>query len=203
MEPSCRNRWQGSQIRPPRNRLKWAELLPWVATGCRKEPMVRRVGGSSPPEGFAKVAAYRLLPIPIRTMDRTLDVHQSSTKRRVIVSMVADAQGASPPTSTPPATSPPLLDLVREGLSPSRRIGSLRPPMREPEVGRCRYFFGVARKTAVRRPSGARGSANSAMNATWPESLRPSSQKLTLLMVPPSSLSPVPITRSFLGSGPT
>jgi hypothetical protein len=40
-----------------------------------------------------------------------------------------------------------------------------------------RYGFGVARKTAVRNPSGAVGSSNCATNASWPESLRPSSQK--------------------------
>ena len=39
------------------------------------------VDGSSPSEGFAKVAAYRPLPFAIRTMDRMLDVHQTSTER--------------------------------------------------------------------------------------------------------------------------
>jgi hypothetical protein len=38
------------------------------------------VDGSSPSEGFAKVAAYRQLPFAIRTMNRMRDVHRTSTQ---------------------------------------------------------------------------------------------------------------------------
>jgi hypothetical protein len=38
------------------------------------------VDGSSPSEGFAKVAAYRPLPFAIRTMNWMLDVHRTSTE---------------------------------------------------------------------------------------------------------------------------
>ena len=49
-----------------------------------------------------------------------------------------------------------------------------RVPRTIPELLR---LPGVARKTAVRKPSGALGSSNCATKASWPESLRPSSQK--------------------------
>jgi hypothetical protein len=39
------------------------------------------VDGSSPSEGFAKVAAYRPLPFAIQTMNWMLDVHRTSTQR--------------------------------------------------------------------------------------------------------------------------
>jgi hypothetical protein len=38
------------------------------------------VDGSSPSEGFAKLAAHRPLPFAIRTMNRILDVHRTSTQ---------------------------------------------------------------------------------------------------------------------------
>lgn len=62
---------------------------------------------------------------------------------------------------------------------------------------------GVARKTAMRKPFGEAGSSNWATNPSWPESLRPSSQKVRFWTVAPSSVSPVAITRSATGSGPT
>src|SRR5215207_5499236 len=67
--------------------------------------------------------------------------------------------------------------------------------------GQDSYRFGVARNTAVREPIPFRAS-RPAMNVSWLESLRPSSQKLRWLTIPPSSLSPVEITRSLVASGP-
>jgi hypothetical protein len=46
-----------------------------------------------------------------------------------------------------------------------------------PYQTRSRYR-GVARKTAMRKPTGEVRSANCAVNASWSESLRPSSQKV-------------------------
>ena len=66
-----------------------------------------------------------------------------------------------------------------------------------------RYGVGVARKTAVRKPSGVSGASSCATNVSWPESLRPSSQKVMFWTVEPSRVSPVEITRSAMGSGPT
>jgi len=60
---------------------------------------------------------------------------------------------------------------------------------------------GEALKTAT-RTSPLRSSI-SATNASWPESLSPSSQNPRPETVPPSSLSPGRITRFFLGLGPT
>jgi hypothetical protein len=67
---------------------------------CDRRPAVERVDllygkegvdGSSPSEGFAKVAAYRPLPFAIRTMNWMLDVHRTSTQRSNDRSIAAEA----------------------------------------------------------------------------------------------------------------
>ncbi len=83
MEPSGRNRWQPVANGKPR---KWLNQAKTVAVGCDGLPIGAHgkegVDGSSPSEGFAKVAANRRLPFAIRTMNRMLGVHQTSTARR-------------------------------------------------------------------------------------------------------------------------
>jgi hypothetical protein len=71
-----------SQLEGRQKRLKRAKS---VAVGCDRLPPgphgKEGVDGSSPSEGFAKVAAYRPLPFVIRTMGSMRNVHQTSTER--------------------------------------------------------------------------------------------------------------------------
>src|SRR6266511_3979310 len=60
------NRWQVGRPRKRRKQAKYGK---------------EGVDGSSPSEGFAKVAAYRPLPFAIQTMNWMLDVHRTSTQR--------------------------------------------------------------------------------------------------------------------------
>jgi hypothetical protein len=59
--------------------------MPANARACTRVPALdfhgkEGVDGSSPSEGFAKLAAHRPLPFAIRTMNRILDLHRTSTQ---------------------------------------------------------------------------------------------------------------------------
>src|ERR671925_395947 len=96
------------------------------------------------------------------------------------------------PRGTPPARE------SRPSITRRARRGTVAAPR-----GVRTYFLGVAMKTAVREPFGAAGSAMVAMKESWPRSFSPSSQNRSPATVPPSSLSPVSITRSWTTRGPT
>ena len=82
MEPSGRNPWQPVAIAKARNGGSKPKT---VAVGCdrlrEKAHGKEGVVGSSPTEGFPKVPAHRPVLFAVWTMNRTLDVHQTSTKR--------------------------------------------------------------------------------------------------------------------------
>ena len=59
MEPSGRNPWQPVANGAAAKVAQIGENRCWVATGCRVKPMVRRVSGSRPEEGFASCLGLR------------------------------------------------------------------------------------------------------------------------------------------------
>jgi len=83
MEPSGRNPWQPvANAQRPRtaelSQIRCRGLPPVAVRASGKEG----VDGSSPSEGFTKATAYEPVPFAVWTIERTRDVHQTSTKRR-------------------------------------------------------------------------------------------------------------------------
>jgi hypothetical protein len=81
MEQRGRNGWQTFDSPKGRN---WLDLAPrrchWLPPVAVWIAGKEGVDGSSPSEGFAKSAAYRLLPFAIWTKDRICNVHETSTE---------------------------------------------------------------------------------------------------------------------------